>query len=172
MDQNYLKKWLIVQIKPNSYDLANRNLQRQGFETFLPKMKVTIKKKNKFINRDVIVFPGYLFVSVDLQNFYWNKINSTYGVSKVLVFNNKPSVIPNDVILALKSRYEENINPIIKEKLKKGDHIKFHDGPFANLIARIETLDEKNRIWVLLEGVSEKRKIKIQHPEKTNFTKF
>jgi len=172
MNNNCLKKWLIVQIKPNSYDLAIRNLQRQGFQIFCPKMKTTIKIENKFINRDVIVFPGYLFVAVDLQNPYWNKIKSTYGISKLLVFNNKPYVIHNDVILALKSRYKENVNPIIKENLKKGDNIKFYNGPFANLIARVETLDDKNRIWVLLEGVGEKKKIKIQQPGKFNFTKF
>ena len=38
-----VKKWYIVQIKSNSYDLAVRNLERQGFETFLPKNEVTIK---------------------------------------------------------------------------------------------------------------------------------
>ena len=80
MNQNLIKKWLIVQIKPNSYDLAARNLERQGFKTFLPKMKTTIKKEKKFINKDVLVFPGYMFVGVDLQNSYWAKINSTYGV--------------------------------------------------------------------------------------------
>ena len=172
MNQNYLKKWLIVQIKPNSYDLAIRNLRRQGFETFLPKMKTTIKKENKFISRDVIVFPGYIFVAVDLQDSYWTKINSTYGVSKLLVFNNKPSVIPNDLILLLKSRYQENTNLIKEEKLKKGDIIKFNNGPFVDLIARIESLDEKNRIWVLLEVMGQFRRVKIQHKEKMNFTKF
>mgnify|MGYP001288351117 CR=1 FL=1 len=172
MNQDYLKKWLIVQIKPNSYDLASRNLQRQGFETFLPKMKITIKKENKFINRYVAVFPGYMFVGIDLQNSDWNKINSTFGVSKLLVFNQKPSVIPNDFILALKSRYKENIAPIKEEKLKQGDVIKFENGPFVDFIARIERVDEKNRIWFFLEIMGQFSKVKIKKSGKVNFTKF
>ena len=104
MKQNLVKKWLIVQIKPNAYGLGIRNLERQGFETFLPKMKVTIRKEERFIYKDVFVFPGYIFVGIDKLNLNWAKINSTYGVSKVLVFNNKPSEISHDLIIALKNK--------------------------------------------------------------------
>jgi transcriptional antiterminator RfaH len=172
VNQNLVKKWLVVQIKPNSYDLAVRNLQRQGFETFLPKMKTTIKTENKFINKNVLVFPGYVFVGVEPQNFNWNKINNTYGVARVLAFNSKPALISIDLIIALKNRYETNINPIIEESLNKGDTIRFNHGPFVNLIARIEALDDKNRIVVILQALGENRRVKIQQAEKMNFTKF
>lgn len=172
MFQNSVKSWLVVQIKPNSHIIAARNLERQGYETFLPKMKATIKKDNKFINKDVFVFPGYLFVGIDLQNSNWTKINNTYGVAKVLVFNGKPSKISLDLIIALKTRYEANINPKIEENLKKGDTIKFNRGPFVNLIAKIEALDDKNRIWVVLEEMGRFKRLKIQQAEKMNFTKF
>ena len=61
-------------------------------------MKTTRKKENKFTNKDVFLFPIYAFVGIDLQNSYWGKINSTYGVSKFLSFNNKPAEIPHDLI--------------------------------------------------------------------------
>jgi transcriptional antiterminator RfaH len=171
MDQNLIKKWLIVQIRPNSSDLAIRNLERQGFETFMPKMKVTIKKENKFINKEVFVFPGYAFIGVDLQSSYWTKINSTYGVSKLLSFSNKPSEISLDLIVALKNRYEDKINTIINENLKKGDTIKFNDGPFTDLVANIESVDAKNRIYVLLEVMGGHRRLEINLKEKINFIK-
>ena len=53
MNEKFVKKWFVVQIKPKSYDLAYRNLERQGFEAFAPKMRITTKKENKFINKDV-----------------------------------------------------------------------------------------------------------------------
>ena len=172
MKQNFVKKWLIAQIKPNSYDLAIRNLERQGFETFIPKMKATIKKENKFINKNLLVFPGYAFIGIDLQISSWTKINNTYGVLKVLAFNNKPSVISLDLIMALKNKYEDNSNPIINENLKKGDSIKFNSGPFANLIANIETVNAERRIYVLLEVMGGHRKLEINLKEEINFTKI
>ncbi len=172
MKQNFVQKWLVAQIKPNSYDLAIRNLERQGFETFIPKMRATIKKENKFINKDLLVFPGYAFIGIDLHTSSWTKINNTYGVLKVLAFNNKPSVISLDLIMALKNKYEDKSNPIINENLKKGDSIKFNSGPFANFIANIEKVNAEKRIYVLLEVMGGNRKLEINLKEEINFIKI
>ena len=169
MSKGLEKKWMIVQIKPNSYDLAIQNLERQGFETFLPRMETTIKKENKFLNKNVIVFPGYMFVGLNSEIINWTKINNTYGVSKVLVFNKKPSEIPHDLIIALKNRYEANIYPKLKESLEKGDIIKFNTGPFIDLIAKIENVDGTNRIWVLLEVMGGYRKLKLEQTERIKY---
>ena len=171
MNKSLYKKWLIAQIKPNSYNTAIQNLERQGFETFLPKMETTIKKENRFIYKNVFVFPGYMFIGFNPQKFNWTKINSTYGVSKVLVFNNKPSEISYDLIIGLKHRYEVNIEPIPKESLQKGDFIKFNSGPFVDLIASIENVDETNRISVLLEAMGGKRRLRLQQTGKLKYNK-
>ena len=172
MSQSLVKKWLIAQIKPNSYNLAIRNLERQGFKTFLPKMEITQRQKNKFIVKNVYVFPGYMFVCFDPDIISWTKINSTYGVSKILTFNKKPSEISSDFILALKNRYEINSNPTRKETLKQGDSIKFFSGPFADVIAKVESVDENNRIWVLLEAMGGYRKLKLQKNQLNVYNKI
>ena len=118
MHQKLEKKWFIAQIKPNSYELAIRNLERQGFETFVPKMEITRRQKNTFHVKKVYVFPGYIFVCFDLHDIIWSKINSTYGVSKILTFHKIPSEIPSDLILELKTKYENNDNRKGIEKLQ------------------------------------------------------
>lgn len=171
MYQNLEKKWFVVQVKPNSHDLAIRNLERQGFETFLPKTRVTVRKKNIFLFKDIYVFSGYMFVGVDTQSANWAKINNTFGVSKVLVFNNKPSVIPNDLIMALKTQYEGNIARLAQKDFNQGDLIKFNSGPFLDLIAKIESVGNTSSIYVLLEVMGGRRKLKIDLNEKINFIK-
>ena len=172
MSQSLDKKWYIAQIKPNSYHSATQNLERQGFETFLPKMKITERQENKFLFKNVYVFPGYMFVCFDPHIIPWTKINSTYGVKKILAFNKKPSEISSDLILQLKRRYEIEGNSRRKEKLQKGDSIKFYLGPFADLIAKVESVDENNRIWVLLEAMGGKRKLKLQNFQKLKYNKL
>ena len=172
MNQSLKKVWLVAQIKPKCNDLAVRNLERQGFETFLPKIKTTTKKENKFIDKEVSLFPGYVFVGIDFQNSNWAKINSTYGVSKLLSFNNKPSEVPLDLIVALKQRFEDNINPIINEKLKRGDTIKFNNGAFTDLVTKIESVDAKKRIYVFLNVMGGYRKLEINLKQKINFIKI
>jgi transcriptional antiterminator RfaH len=172
MNQSLDKKWYIAQIKPNSYRSATQNLERQGFETFLPKMEITKKQENKFLFKNVFVFPGYMFVCFDPHIITWTKINSTYGVSKILAFNNKPSEISSDLIQDLKIRYEINSNPTQKDTLKQGDSIKFYSGPFADVIAKIESVDENNRIWVLLEAMGGYRRLKLPKIKRSNIIKY
>ena len=171
MNKNLEKKWFIAQIKPNSYNSAVQNLERQGFETFLPIMETTQRQKNKFIVKNDYVFPGYIFVSFKLHILSWTKINSTYGVSKILTFNKKPSEISSNLILELKKRYHINPNPTQKVNIQKGDSLKFHAGPFVDLIAKVESVDQNNRIWVLLEAMHGKHRIKLKNIEKNKYDK-
>ena len=171
MKQSLEKKWLVAQIKPNSYDLAFRNLKRQGFATFLPKMKITTRKDERFIYKDVLVFPGYMFVGVDPQDFNWTRINSTYGVSKLLSYSDKPAEISRDLIITLKNRYQKDVHSSRKETLQKGDNIKFNSGPFVDLIAGIEALDGKNRIWVLLDFIGGSTKLELKYKGNTSYFK-
>lgn len=171
MNKKPSETWLIAQIKRNSYHLACRNLVRQDFEIFIPKMKITVKKEKKFIIKDVFVFPGYIFIKINKQNSNWTKINNTYGVSKLLTFNNSPAEISNDLIIDLKIRYEVNMDRLTGVGLQKGDLIKFQYGPFVEHMAKIESLEETNRIWVLLEFLGGYRKLKLQKPEMSTFIK-
>ena len=172
MNKSLNKKWFIAQIKPNSYNSAIQNLERQGFEIFLPKMEITQRQENKFIVKNVYVFPGYVFVCFDPLIITWTKINSTYGVKKILTFSNKPAEISSDLILELKNRYEINSKLTQKQKLQKDDSIKFYTGPFADLIAKVESVDEKNRIWILLEAMGGYQRLKLQNVEKNKYNKF
>ena len=40
-----IKYWTILQFKPNAHKLAQRNLNQQGYETFLPFEEVVKKQK-------------------------------------------------------------------------------------------------------------------------------
>ena len=172
MKQSLDKKWCIAQIKPNSYHSAIQNLERQGFETFLPKMGITERQENKFVVKNIYVFPGYMFVCFNSRIVNWAKINSTYGVSKILAFNKKPSEISSDLILELKNKYEFNSHTLQNERLQQGEVIKFNNGPFVDLFAKVESVDEKNRIWVLLETMGKYKRLKLHSFKKDQFNKI
>ena len=55
--------WYIVQFKPNGHKIAVRNLQRQGFGTFLPMHEVTRRTVVKFETVIRPLFAGYMFVA-------------------------------------------------------------------------------------------------------------
>jgi len=154
------KEWFILQFKANSHQQAVKNLNRQGFETFLPLHNTTSRKASQFINTSQPLFPGYMFVTFDKAESKWHKINNTYGVLRLVTFNSILKSIPATFINNLMKRYDLSGNLIPIKELKKGDQVKVLKGPFANFIATIESYETDQRIWVLMDLMG--RKIKIE----------
>jgi transcriptional antiterminator RfaH len=156
------KEWFILQFKSNSHHLAAKNLNRQGFETFLPLQDTTSRRLSRFINTPKPLFPGYMFVKFDRAESAWHKINSTYGVSRLITFNSVLKSIPTIFIDHLMKRYDLSGKLIPIKKLKKGDQVTVLKGPFANFIATVEKYEAEQRIWILMDLMG--RKTKIQTP--------
>ena len=54
--------WYLIQIKRNSHRIADRNLNQQGFKTFLPLQDLTSRRGSEFSTSTKPLFPGYMFV--------------------------------------------------------------------------------------------------------------
>ena len=153
------KEWFVLQFKSNSHHIAAKNLNRQGFETFLPLHDTTSRKISRFINISKPLFPGYMFIKFDRAESEWNKINSTYGVSRLITFNSVRKSIPTIFINHLMKRYDLSGKLIPIQKLKKGDQVTVLTGPFANFIATVEKYEADQRIWILMDLMGRKTKI-------------
>ncbi|MDB9696545.1 KOW motif-containing protein [Amylibacter sp.] len=138
---------------------AIRNLRHQGFETFLPSHDSTSRKLDRFINTSKPLFPGYMFVRFDRAESEWHKINSTYGVSRLITFNSILKSIPTKFIESLMRRYDSSCKLIPIEKLKKGDQVTVLTGPFANFIATVEKYEGDQRISILMDLMGRETKI-------------
>ena len=55
--------WFFAQFKPNCHRIAERNLERQGFQSLLPMQEETRRVRGKFTALMRPLFPGYLFVA-------------------------------------------------------------------------------------------------------------
>jgi transcriptional antiterminator RfaH len=153
------KEWFILQFKSNSHHIAVKNLNRQGFETFLPLHEATSRRLSRFINTSKPLFPGYMFIRFDRAESEWRKINNTYGVSRLITFNSILKSIPKIFVENLMSRYDLSGNLLPVEKLKKGDQVKILKGPLASFIATVEKYEDDQRIWVLMDLMGRQSKI-------------
>ena len=156
------KEWFILQFKSNSHHLAAKNLTRQGFETFLPLHETTSRRTSRFINTSKPLFPGYMFIRFDKAESEWHKINSTYGVSRLITFNSHLKSIPTSFVDHLMKRYDLSGKLIPIKKLKKGDHVTLLKGPFANFIATVEKYEAEQRRGMRIDLMG--RKTVIQTP--------
>ncbi len=96
--------WFLAQFKPNCHKIAERNLRRQDFQTFLPLHEKTKRKAGRFTTTLRPLFTGYLFMAFDASKGGWRAVNSTYGITRLVNFGGDPQPVPLDLISRRPSR--------------------------------------------------------------------
>ena len=155
------KSWIVVRVKPNQDKVATINLERQGFEFFQPTFKTMSRVQNKFKEIIKPVFPGYIFIAINLEEKNWYKINNTRGISRIIVFGNEIPLIHCQLIEELKHRFSLNNTPKAVDPFEVGMNAEITNGPFAQLIGQIEEIDADQRIWILLDILGTQTRVSI-----------
>ena len=149
-------KWLLVYTKANEEQKARKNLENQGFEIFSPMIAFTKLNQSKPKTLKAM-FPRYLFVKVNPELDKWTRIKSTRGVSHLVVFGKRFAEIPNQVIVYLKSRTDENDifrQKITRQAFQRGDRLVIEKGVFKNKEATFLAKKSQERVRILLRFVN------------------
>ena len=149
-------KWFLIYTKAQQEQRAKKNLESQGFETFLPLIAFAQSNSSKSITLKAM-FPRYLFVKFNAELDKWNRIKSTRGVSHLVVFGQRVAEIPNQVIVYLKSRADENDifrQKIMRQEFQRGDKLVIEKGVFKNKEATFLAKKSKERVRILLRFVN------------------
>lgn len=153
--------WFLVQLKPNCGQIAQKNLTRQGFDTFLPLEEQTLQKNGKFITATRPLFPGYMFVAFDPERSFWRSVNSTYGITRLVSFGKKPVAVPQGLVSELMERCDDQGQLLPPPALKPGDHVTLIKGPFTSFVAEVEKIDPDRRIWVLMDIMGGRTRVAV-----------
>src|SRR5690242_7427288 len=97
------KHWYVIRTKPHQEKQADLHLAQLNVETFLPLLKQT--KTIQRVTKTVIapLFPGYIFAHFDLIKHY-RAVNYARGVLRIVEFGEKPAVIDESLINAIKCK--------------------------------------------------------------------
>jgi transcriptional antiterminator RfaH len=91
--------WHVITFRPNQSTRAERNLAEQGVTCYVPR----IGKSAKVRTRRRELFPGYGFIRLgDAHRL--SAVSSTPGVSRLLRFNDRPALISDDWVSAIKGQ--------------------------------------------------------------------
>lgn len=153
--------WFLAQLKPNSAKIAERNLRRQSFQTFLPVEEVTKRDKSTFVTAEKPVFPGYIFVAFDVAKGGWQAINATQGITRLVSFGVAPAPVPRDIVAGLMQRCDGQGKLISSTRVRPGDQVVLPQGPFADFVATVDKIESDHRIWVLLDIIGIKTRVAV-----------
>jgi transcriptional antiterminator RfaH len=138
-----------------------RNLARQGFRTFLPMLEETRSARGRFTQQMRPLFPGYLFVALDMQQGGWRAVNSTHGITRLVSLGKEPTPVPLDLVSQLMLRCDREGKLLPPRLLKQGDTITIIKGPFTDFVARSESIAPDRRVYVLMELMGTQLRVEV-----------
>ncbi|MEI6601500.1 MAG: transcription/translation regulatory transformer protein RfaH, partial [Comamonadaceae bacterium] len=153
--------WYVVHTKIRQEALAMTNLNRQGFECYMPMLKMEKMRRHKARLVEEPMFPRYLFIRLDTSGSgpSWSPIRSTLGVSQLVRFGGQPAVVDSKLIELLRTREQL----CLPERLfKSGERVVVADGPFAGIEAIFKTADAESRAMILLDMLSKPVAMRIE----------
>ena len=151
--------WYVISTKARLEQFAQEQLNRRAVETFLPR----IIEPGRIGIKPVIapLFPGYLFVRIDLDLQYFDVV-WTPGVRKFVGFGALPCPVDDAVVDFLFARggQEGILRPL--PIFKEGDMVRIKHGPFEGLVGIIERPGcGQGRVRVLMELLRRQTRVDV-----------
>lgn len=144
--------WYIALTEPSRETTAAAGLVGRRFTCYLPTFIKSVwasRNKRRKVTRPL--FPGYLFVELQLGNEPWDYVRSVPGIREFLKTAGRPVTVPVMALDRIKLKEEELLLPP-KDRAAywKGKEIEVMKGPFAGFLGPIERMNGRDRVQVML----------------------
>lgn len=154
-------RWFAVQTQSNRENKAAQNLKQQGFQFYLPRY---LKRRSHARKIEIVpapLFPGYLFVQVDLATQRWRAIQSTIGVLRLVTNGGEPAPLQTEIIDAMRQREDNKGFIVLNQKplFNRGDKVRVLGGAFTDAAGLFDGLADRERVAILLDLLG--RKVRV-----------
>lgn len=158
-----MRRWYVVHSQPHAERRARQNLERQGYEAWLP----LCRRRRRHARRIELVlrplFPRYLFVALDPETTPWRPMLSTFGVAGVIQGPEGPLPVPEPVIAGLIARADEaGVLALDPPAYLPGARVRITSGPLADLEGIFQARTDAERVAVLLRLMG--REVRVMVP--------
>jgi transcriptional antiterminator RfaH len=162
--------WYVVHAKARLEQLACENLIRQGYEVYLPRIKV-LKRSARLGCQEVKfepLFPRYLFLRPGHAEHSIAPVRSTLGVVGLVRFGQVPAVLRHEVLSGIRD-FEARQNAADLEAIspfKRGEKVLVADGSLAGLEGLVSSVS-RDRVIVLMQILGQDTRVSLSHHQLT-----
>lgn len=130
--------------------IKSLGVENKIFNIIIPTRDVVVVKKGKKTKAKEKVFPGYILVNMILDDDSWLVVRTTEGVTGFVGAGLKPTPISDKEVEAI-MKFVQQEQPKFKAKFSVGEAVKIIEGPFADFLGTIESIDEeRGKVKVLV----------------------
>lgn len=129
--------------------IARSDLASSFGQVLLPIERVQDTRKGRRVTTERRMYPGYVFIEMEMNDATWHLVNSTPRVIEFLG-NNTPVVLSQAEIDSIKALMGQGVEkPRPKIEFTIGEEIRVKNGPFQDFNGRVEAVDyDKSRLQV------------------------
>lgn len=152
-------KWYVLHSQTGHENRVQNNLEQRIqslgvedkiFQIIVPMREIVVIKKGKKTKQKEKVFPGYIFIQMELDDESWLVVRTTEGVTGFIGAGTKPTPISDKEVAAI-MKFVKQEQPKFKTQFSVGEAVKIIEGPFADFLGTVEEIDEeKGQIRVLV----------------------
>ena len=145
-----MNRWYVVNTQTHQEGLADENLRRQGFYSWLPQFRRTRRHARRTDHVLAPLFPGYLFVKIDPAIERWRSINGTFGVVRLLCNGDTPLAVRDGLVEEIMRRRDgRGIVTLPPRPLAVSKAVRIATGPFADLEGLFQEMRGRDRVVLL-----------------------
>lgn len=152
-------KWYVVHTYSGHENKVATNLKQRIetmkladkiFDIIVPTRNIVTVRHGKKEELKEKIFPGYILVKMILDDISWLAVRTTQGVTAFVGAGNKPTPISDHEVETI-LKFMKLEAPKYKATFSVGEAVKIVDGPFADFLGTIDSIDEtKGKIKVLV----------------------
>ena len=125
--------------------VKEHRLEERLTEIVVPTEDIIEVKNNKKKISERSLYPGYVFIKVDLDTALWHKIQSLPKVSRFIGEAKKPTPLSEADISHIMQKVQNRAAPKPKIIFEEGEVVRIIEGPFANFTGTVEEYDMEHR---------------------------
>lgn len=130
--------------------IKTMGLEDQIFKAIVPIQSKMVIRRGTKVKTQEKTFPGYVLIQMVITDDSWVTVRTTQGVTGFIGIDNKPTPISQKEVDQILKTTEED-KPKFQTPFSIGDVVKITNGPFADFIGTIDTIDqEKGKVRVLV----------------------
>ncbi|RAP29853.1 transcription termination/antitermination factor NusG [Candidatus Marinamargulisbacteria bacterium SCGC AG-343-D04] len=149
--------------------IDEKRFGRQLKRVLVPEQKTVEIKHNKRIEKNTKIFPGYVFVKMDMDDEMAYEIKSLPGVTKFMGEGNTPKAVVEDEILKVLRKVGDKTKEVDVD-FEVGETIKAISGPFrgySGVISDINIIKGKVKAKISIFGRETPVELDFEQVEKT-----
>ncbi len=153
------REWFVIHCYSGYEYKVKHNLEQRiesmGMHDFIYQVVVpTVEEieikdgKRRTVER--CLFPGYIMVQMILTDDSWYVVRNTPGVTGFVGMGNQPTALRPEAVQNILRRMEATA-PQVRATFKTGQKVRISEGPFADFIGVVDTIDEeRTKVRVLV----------------------